>query len=251
MGGVHPQALRPYDGEKFAGRTLREKGGITYTYTRQGVRIEKDGEQVEAMIAWMFGGGRQAMTPVLQWNGEWVEHRVSWYRGPDKLSLTPGHSFATPPDAGAALGVVQGAQNAQRCFGCHRTGDAPGVQCAACHDPQAEHPAKASRGVALCAQCHRSPSPLAASRTPEIDDPMSVRFAPVGLQASRCFSSGALTCVSCHDPHQPAKADVDAVCQGCHRPKSHAGKAMSGCASCHMPKASPAPFLEFTDHRIR
>lgn len=198
----------------------------------------------------MFGGGRQAVTPVLELNGEWVEHRVTWYAASSKLSLTPGHSFSTPADPAIALGIVQSSTNAQRCFGCHRTDDTPGVHCAACHDPQAEHPAPASRAIALCAKCHRSPSPLAASPTPEVDDPMSVRFAPVGLQASRCFTSGRLTCVTCHDPHQAAKPNVDAACQTCHPKTSHAAKIVN-CAGCHMPKASPAPFLTFTDHRIR
>jgi len=92
----------------------------------------------------MFGAGQQAKTPVPEVNGEWVEHRVSWYAGPNKLSSTPGHSFSTPVDGEAALGVVQSKLNAERCFGCHRTGDTPGVQCAACHDPKAEHPAKAN-----------------------------------------------------------------------------------------------------------
>ncbi len=246
MGGLHPQALRAYDGVGFAGKTLREKGGVTYAYTDKGVTITQGGQKVEAVIQWMFGAGHQAKTPVLEVNGEWVEHRVSWYAGPNKLSLTPGHSFGTPADGEAALGVVQSKVNAERCFGCHRTGATPGVQCGACHDPKAAHPAKASREVALCAGCHRAPNPTAASATPEMDDPMSVRFAPVGLQASKCFASGKLTCVSCHDPHQPVTANVDAVCKNCHAKQEPAG-----CAGCHMPKASPTPFLTFTDHRIR
>ena len=238
--------MRAYDGVGFAGRTLREKGGVTYAYTDKGVTITQGGQKTAAVIQWMFGAGHQAKTPVLEVNGEWVEHRVSWYAAPNKLSLTPGHSFGTPVDGEAALGVVQSKGNAERCFGCHKTGETPGVQCGACHDAKAAHPAKASREVALCAGCHRAPNATAASATPEIDDPMSVRFAPVGLQASKCFTSGKLTCVSCHDPHRPVSANVDAVCKNCHEKAEPAG-----CAGCHMPKATPTPFLTFTDHRIR
>jgi hypothetical protein len=40
------------------------------------------------------------------------------------------------------------------------------------------------------------------SSAPEIEDPINVRFQPIGLMASRCFkSSKGLSCGSCHDPH--------------------------------------------------
>lgn len=200
---------------------------------------------VETPVKWAFGSGEQAITPVIGRDGKWIEHRVSWYRDGNRLGLTPGHDPAAPD----LTGVEQTPGNAARCFGCHTTGGVPGVQCRACHG-SAEHPAKPARTVALCAQCHRSPDIVFASEMPEVDDPLSVRFAPVGFLASRCSkASPAFTCVDCHDPHGEKRIAVDAVCSSCHvtRPKACAPQ----CASCHMPKASPAPGLHFTDHRIR
>jgi len=47
---MHPQALRPYDRVGFAGKTLREKGGVTYVYTDKGVTITQGRQKVEAVI---------------------------------------------------------------------------------------------------------------------------------------------------------------------------------------------------------
>lgn len=81
--------------------------------------------------------------------------------------------------------------------------------------------------VAACATCHRSPSREYASPMPELEDPMSVRFAPVGLLVSQCYlkSGGKLNCVSCHDPHASAAASAtyDKTCQGCHVRKAVGG----------------------------
>ena len=72
----------------------------------------------------------------------------------------------------------------------------------------------------MCGECHRMPDPARPSLRPEEEDPLSVRFAPVGLMASACFrSSGRLSCVTCHDPHDNAKRDdsfYTARCLSCH-----------------------------------
>jgi hypothetical protein len=89
---------------------------------------------------------------------------------------------------------------------------------------------------------------------------MSIRFAPVGLMASKCYLvSGALACVTCHDPHgrpYPEKPEYEKKCQGCHAPaslvRSQCPRGEDGkCLGCHMVKATPVPGLTFTDHRIR
>ena len=67
---MHPQALRAYDGVGFAGKTLRENGGVTYSYTDKGVTITEGGQKTEAVIQLMFGARHQAKTPVLEVNGE-------------------------------------------------------------------------------------------------------------------------------------------------------------------------------------
>jgi predicted CXXCH cytochrome family protein len=161
-----------------------------------------------------------------------------------------------------AAGILQSETNARRCFGCHATGDTPGVHCQRCHGEGAGHPEQKTirrdPSVALCAECHRSPNRDYASPEPELEDPASIRFAPVGLTASRCFkeSKGKLTCVTCHDPHSTApvvNAKVSNICADCH--SSPARKACPRerevCILCHMPKSSPIPLLTFTDHRIR
>ena len=91
---------------------------------------------------------------------------------------------------------------------------------------------------------------------------------PYRLEQSRCFqeSAGALSCVTCHDPHRevPQTKRVEhyrAVCEKCHEPESYAGvHAMANpsvesvdCVSCHMPQRRPQDVVHVavTDHLIR
>ena len=95
------------------------------------------------------------------------------------------------------------------------------------------------------------------------------------MKASACFlesnagsPSGAMDCVTCHDPHEGFRdkgpAYFNTTCQTCHEPAAlqaqmptpaarvqHAPEA--NCFSCHMPKvrADDAPHASFTDHKIR
>ncbi|MEL6614716.1 MAG: tetratricopeptide repeat protein [Bacteroidota bacterium] len=160
----------------------------------------------------------------------------------------------------------------------------------------------------VCQQCHltgisvfaegedpttyRPGRPLAAHRSvfvrqEEIDDPESFGIASHAerMRRSACFTEtagteNALTCTTCHDPHQPAATeDFNTACQSCHGGASgaHEGvpghdnpmcsrpdadgvtetgtpEAMTGdCASCHMRSAgtSDIPHVSFTDHWIR
>ncbi|MBI2689223.1 MAG: cytochrome c3 family protein [Acidobacteria bacterium] len=257
----HANALKPFDGTGFAGKTLRERGGTVFSYSDKRVAITRDGVRREAVMQWLFGAGHFARTPVFKQDGKWVEHRISQYPGAGRLSLTPGHVAQPSPSFDVAFGIVQSEANAERCFGCHSTNvSEPGVHCQRCHGEGQDHPAQATirrtKDIALCAECHRSPNREYASPEPEIEDPGSIRFAPVGLMASKCYtaSKGALTCVTCHDPHTDAKVGpgYDKNCLICHSPgpKNGCGREPN-CASCHMPKSGPIPLLTFTDHRIR
>ena len=82
---------------------------------------------------------------------------------------------------------------------------------------------------------------------------------------SRCYlaSEGQLTCIHCHDAHQPAAAQprrvYDAACAKCHqpaacsRPASPPGaETAQSCTGCHMPQRSTREgiHLVFTDHAI-
>ena len=268
---------------------LRERSGATFRYSRAAggveVTVNKGSESVRMLLEWGFGAGSKGYTPVGRLGNEYVEHRVSWYRESGRLGLTAGHSPSTPDDLDSALGIRQSPATITRCFSCHATGVEsgpdlahmlPGVTCERCHGPGADHAAAARGGTALantifnprrtsardqvlmCGQCHRTPNVEFQSAMPELDDPVSVRFAPVGFQASQCFrKSGTFSCITCHDPHADPRPAADpfytSVCLGCHaKPGTRCKRgAKAGCIGCHMKAATPLPNLSFTDHRIR
>ena len=276
-------------------RPIRERSGLDYRYevVDQGlnVTVTQNGSAVSAILEWTFGGGVQGLTPVGRIEGEYFEHRVSYYPARGRPAITIGHPPGPILTARNGLGQVQGNRAVTECFRCHATGvrdtlsgpdlsDAqPGVRCERCHGPGAAHveAAKSSGGQPVrtilnpgrkkargiteqCGECHRLPPPGTLTRTPEKTDPFNVRFQPMGLMASLCFSrSRALSCVTCHDPHEDASKSVEFYaekCLECHKAAEEHGNgcprpADMGCVRCHMPKASPSPFLYFTDHRIR
>jgi len=269
---------------------------FAYRAAPEGVVVEigKGAEHFTALLEWTFGAGSKAYTPVGRIGDEYFEHRVSWYKESGRLGLTLGHSTAAPADARSAVGILESRQTMLRCFNCHATGVKkaatgpdlsrirPGVTCERCHGAGADHAAAArSRRadaevvrsilnpgrfspkavIEICGECHRLPQPGQDSLEPEVADPVTVRFQPVGLRASRCFiSSGRLSCLTCHDPHDDARPRnsgfYDAKCVACHdgpaaRRTACPRPARDDCVTCHMPIASPAPYLRFTDHRIR
>jgi len=100
------------------------------------------------------------------------------------------------------------------------------------------------------------------------DDKFEFAGAPYRLRKSKCFiaSQGALTCITCHDPHEPEKsqsvARANAACVNCHRDRiatlttltSGKRHQVSGeCVSCHMPERRPSDAIHVTvtDHYIR
>lgn len=270
-------------------RPVRERTGIRIDYPAVGVvEASREGASLRASLEWIFGTGRKARTLVGRHEGGYFEHRLSWYREGDRLGLTPGHPPRPAESLVEALGVPQNPTTMERCFGCHTTnlkvtgGGAqftftPGVQCERCHGDGEAHSLDASprsiltfknlsakSSVQFCAGCHRLPDREYNSATPEVEDPLSVRFQPVGLTASQCFvKSGKLSCTTCHDPHTEMKPASDAsyrqACVGCHAATAapvrsrcdRRANAQAACVSCHMQRSSPVPNLTFTDHRIR
>jgi tetratricopeptide (TPR) repeat protein len=281
-GSNHAKALSPIAqsplATKLPGHAVQEKTGLRFEYSeaQKGIQVtaERGGQRSAALLEWAFGSGVRGITPVGSMDGSYFEHRISWYTAGDRAGLTMGHSAEPPGDMVSALGTKQSAETIFRCFNCHGTEAIigpdvselqPGIQCERCHGPGKAHvrapsaktiqnPGRLSPAALVdsCGQCHRLPPS-------GVDDRESIRFAPVGLMGSRCFrQSGKLSCLSCHDPHSDVNHDaayyVD-KCLGCHAGSTatvNCPRASSeNCLPCHMPKSNTAPFLTFTDHRIR
>lgn len=224
------------------------------------------------------------MTPVAATAGEpATEHRLSQYTRPETLALTFGHpSHAASPSA--QLGVRQDTRTIGRCFGCHAIAQESvveaGVRCERCHGPGVAHIQAARSGqsanvirtalvnpgrltpkaqVQFCGACHRLPGPDDGDE-PELQDPVAVRFAPVGLMASRCFrESKTLSCLTCHNPHENARPAAELAyrntCLTCHAEGGAPVKLCrrvqkENCVPCHMSKVALGPHLQFTNHRI-
>jgi hypothetical protein len=246
-------------------------------------------------LEWAFGAGAQGITPVGRLDGQYFENRLSYYARLHGTATTFGHAAnaATPI---AKLGVLQNNKTITHCFMCHATdvraspegpdlhAMQPGVQCERCHGPGSAHIAAAKAGLSpaaiqrevlnpgrlgpvaqaqVCGECHRIAGPDAGDE-PELENPVTVRFAPVGLMASRCFrESKTLTCLTCHDPHENARPQTDSAystkCMSCHAKDNSPvklchrkeGPVAGNCLTCHMQQASLGPYLRFTDHRIR
>ncbi|HLE84975.1 MAG TPA: tetratricopeptide repeat protein [Thermoanaerobaculia bacterium] len=99
-------------------------------------------------------------------------------------------------------------------------------------------------------------------------DRFEINHHPYRLEQSACFreSAGALSCLTCHDPHRkvpPAEraAHYRAACLGCHEDglSDHpllpppATLAASDCTACHMPerRTEDVVHVVMTDHRIQ
>ena len=98
------------------------------------------------------------------------------------------------------------------------------------------------------------------------DDKFEINHSAYRLMQSRCFleSAGAITCTTCHDPHEPsgtpdAARRYNAACRNCHQAEL-AGLASDGthvpesqCSTCHMPRRRTDDVVHavMTDHRIQ
>jgi hypothetical protein len=226
---------------------------------------------------WAFGAGEQAITYVSRIDEDWyIEHGLSYYSKTKSMALTPGHTTL----AGVKYRTFDPAADILHCFQCHSTGPlklGPGqeiqpselsVRCESCHGPGAAHvkangapgtiqnPKRLTAGELneLCGSCHRKPP--AATEDTDWTDPWSTRHQPVYLSQSACFrkSGGALSCSTCHNPHEPLSrvaADYDKRCAGCHAAVRHRSPVgAKACVECHMPGVQVRPELRFTNHWI-
>jgi predicted CXXCH cytochrome family protein len=265
---------------------------LRYEQDGDKVAVKENGSAEGAVIEWAFGAGAQGSTPVGHLGDQYFEHRFSYYARIQDLAPTFGHPLHVNTPI-AELGILQDSRTITRCFNCHATGVQsgasgpdlsrmlPGVGCERCHGPGSAHVDAAHSGaeaaavrkeivnpgrfspkaqIEICGQCHRLATPGTGDE-PELESPVTVRFAPISLTASRCFRvSGKIACLTCHDPHADARPRTDASysekCLGCHagdvKPVKLCRRAQKeNCLPCHMKQASLGPYLRFTDHRIR
>jgi hypothetical protein len=258
-------------------------------------------------LLWAFGAGRLGQTYVYEKNGSYYESHLTFFASSQDLNITPGQSAATPRSREEAAGRRMPPAESRACFACHTTASVtnnqldgksavPGVTCEACHGPGASHVAAMNSGqqgeeqgtqlimdpsrldpvasVDFCGACHRTQEDVVSDVGLSA---LNLRFAPYRLENSKCWSKpdARLTCVACHDPHQPLEHDpvfYDSRCLQCHvnqagarttadlpdsdHPDSdHPGAACptstKNCTTCHMPKVeSPIQHSTFTDHWI-
>ena len=279
---------------KFSWEIVRKGNESLYAVT--------DGkEKVTARVAYAFGQGKSGQTYVLEYDGAFYESRVSFYNAIQGLDFTLGHPRTEPDSLAAALGKPMPRDETLQCFSCHSTGTVigtelhldkmiPGVSCESCHGPGGNHMAAAKAGLPcrdrifnparlnaddmaqeFCGACHRSAMEIFAR--PNQDGLNNVRFQPYRLTNSKCYDADdpRISCVACHDPHEPRKrgaAAFDAKCAACHNAASNVAPAAfkeaskrvaklcpvgkANCTSCHMPKIElPGAHARFTDHQIR
>lgn len=83
------------------------------------------------------------------------------------------------------------------------------------------------------------------------DDKFEIAGAAYRLMKSACFGGGAMTCTTCHDPHDRAAAkSYNQACLRCH---TGAHRKSEDCAGCHMPKRRTEDVVHvvMTDHWIQ
>lgn len=278
-------------------------GPYSYHLAREGgqeIYSVSDGvDKFTTPIIWAFGSGSRGQSYLFRSQDKLYEARISFYNGRG-FDITPDHPDTAPKTLQLAIGRRIERDEEEQCFGCHTVASTtsgrfeparlmPGISCEGCHGPGASHVALANSGATLpgliynparltpvqsvdfCGACHRTwwdASLFSGIRT--------VRFPAFRLEKSKCWGRGEknLTCIACHDPHQPLRHDpasYDANCLACHRPASEktAGRSVSTsslstraaaacrvsankCVSCHMPKFTiPSMRTVFTDHKIQ
>ena len=282
-------------------RLSARSGPYTYEIVRTAngsVYSVNEGERsISALLGWAFGGGDAGETYIFARAGILYESQFSYFPILKALDFTPGHPHSTPANLEEAVGRRLDAAEAQRCFGCHNTASSTGgqfepehlisgVTCEACHGPGARHVSAMKEGridaglklvlnpakldpvdsVDFCGACHQTWADVLQGGAEGLT---TVRFQPYRLELSRCWGkdgSPGITCLACHDPHQPLARDpgsYDDRCLRCHRLATKGSTAAVGhlaaacprankdCVTCHMPKYEvPGTHTKFTDHFI-
>jgi hypothetical protein len=264
------------------------------------------GQAQNWVVDYAFGSGHHATTFVNVLDPSIptiLEHRLSYYTREAALAITPSQDADSRIPEFTPHGNELAANHTRKCIRCHTTQMSargadkfdedtmiPNVSCERCHGASRAHVVAARRGASeselslpfgpdrwtavtllkLCGECHRHPSGAQPGQISP-DNPLLARFQPVGLMQSKCFvrSGGALSCVTCHDPHARAssnRASYDAKCLGCHGGQISVTKQANSvpaadpvcavsprerCVECHMPRVDSGQKILYSDHWIR
>jgi hypothetical protein len=260
------------------------------------VERQDNGVVSRQLIDYAFGSGHHATTFVTMTDRSlkqpaMIEHRMTVFAHKSVPDITPGQAADGKQEGLEPSGRRYTDVNTLKCFECHTTLSSdrgpsvlderamiPNVGCERCHGPGKSHVEAARAGapdaelvmpfgpgrsttdeqMRMCGACHRLPSMGDASLI-RVDNPVLVRFQPVGLMQSACYrkSAGALSCVTCHDPHSRTssnKAEYESVCVSCHQGPSKTPCKVSpvkACLGCHMPRRDVSRGMLLTDHWIR
>lgn len=271
----------------------------TFRREQDRIRIDtRAGDRIyNTIVEYAFGASDRAVTMIgRDADGLYRAARLSSYH--TASGVIWDRSLGDVPDSGSAesfrgepIGVRDGVV---RCLYCHvtqarnfrdplpETGQGPeaadkGIGCERCHGPGENHivaikasfpdraivnagTASAPVIVAQCADCHIVGVPSEIRGEPE--NPDFVRSPGATFTASRCYteSSGTLSCLTCHDPHNDARqasAFYESKCLACHAATTGPQKGCrvnptNDCLKCHMPKIPVAVLhTSMTDHYIR
>jgi hypothetical protein len=255
------KAMRPGSADL---NTSGAVGPYRYAVADSRYTVSDGVNRVEFPIAWTFGEGSTGQTWVYRDAGVWHESRASYFATIKSLDITIGQQSITPHGLSEAAGRELSASEARQCFGCHATGEVPGIQCERCHQAAEAHlknVAEAPRSLAkltteemsdFCGACHRTWSQIAINGP---HGPQNVRFQPYRLEGSKCYDAAdtRIRCTACHNPHEPLETKLiayDSKCMACHS-SCRAGN-QKECVTCHMPAVElPGAHKTFKDHRIR
>jgi len=292
-GTRHAQTMRRVqsrlDAESFSKRSpIKDPNtGLTYRPARIGDRfymeISNGRQTVRRSADYVLGTGRNAVSFLGQRTPDrFTKLRISYYQPAGEWDLTPQQEAAGP------AGVEEEGARLDGCVLCHVTvlrrepdglrlaESRLGIGCERCHGPGKRHiqevertghdphierlkDALPARVNDLCGDCHRTPA-NASLADPHTEQQLP-RFQGVAMSLSACYrKSNALTCTTCHAPHQDGVAGTafyDATCVRCHQGAPGQStcpvNARAGCTGCHMPrqKIPTIPHAVYRNHWIK